>query len=274
MVLFPNCKINLGLNIIRKREDGYHDLETVFYPVGLRDAVEIIKSGQSGLENGVVYSSSGLQIAGDDTENLCVKAYNMLTKDFPQLPSVQIHLHKAIPMGAGLGGGSADGAFTLKLLNEFCALNLSDEQLIAYALQLGSDCPFFIHNKPCFATGRGELMQEVTLDLSMYTFIIVNPGIHVSTANAFSQIKPDKPRQSILDIIRQPIHFWKGQLLNDFETGVSKTHPEIACIKEQFYENGAIYASMTGSGSSVYGLFEKDMQTNFSFEPSCLVYKI
>jgi len=272
MLLFPNCKINLGLSIIRKREDGYHDLETVFYPVGLRDAVEVIKLGQG--SNGVVYSCSGLRVAGGDKDNLCVKAYGLLKKDFPELPGVKIHLHKAIPMGAGLGGGSADGAFTLRLLNEFCGLTLSDEQLMAYALQLGSDCPFFIHNKPCFATGRGEVLQEITLDLSMYTFIIVNPGIHVSTAKAFSQIRPGKPRQSILDIIHQPIHFWKEQLLNDFETGVSNTYPEIARIKEQLYANGAIYASMTGSGSSVYGLFEKNMQTNFSFEPSCLVYKI
>lgn len=274
MVLFPNCKINLGLTIIRKRADGYHDLETVFYPVGLRDAVEVIKSSDVNRESSVEFSLSGLPVLGEAADNLCVKAYHLLKKDFPELPSVQIHLHKTIPMGAGLGGGSADGTFTLKLLNHICQLNLSDHQLIGYALQLGSDCPFFITNKPCFATGRGGIMREITLDLSKYTFLIVNPGIHISTTHAFSQIAPGKSQQSIQEIIQQPVHLWKDQLLNDFEIGVSKLHPEIAQIKEQLYAKGAVYASMTGSGSAVYGLFEQENQTKFSFDPPYLVYKI
>jgi len=274
MVLFPNCKINLGLNIIRKREDGFHDLETVFYPVGLRDALEAVRFGVWDLGFGVEFSSSGLQVLGDKDDNLCVKAYQLLQKDFPELPAVQIHLHKVIPMGAGLGGGSADGAFALQLLNQVCELNLSDEQLIGYALQLGSDCPFFIRNKPCFATGRGEIMQEITLDLSMYRFVIVNPGIHVSTAHAFAKIIPHKPQRSVIEIIHQPIHSWKEQLLNDFEIAVTKQHPEIAFIKEQLYTNGAIYASMTGSGSSVYGLFEQDTPLHLSFDPTYLVYQV
>lgn len=274
MVLFPNCKINLGLNIIQKREDGFHDLETVFYPVALKDAVEVIKQSDVNRQSSIEFSQSGLTVLGEAAENICVKAYHLLKKDFPELPSVQFHLHKAIPMGAGLGGGSADGAFTLKLLNQVCQLNLSDTQLIQYALTLGSDCPFFILNKPCMATGRGEIMQEITLDLSTYTFVIVNPGIHVSTAHAFSQIIPGNPQRSIPEIIQQPLRLWKEQLVNDFENGISKQYPEIAYIKDQLYANGAVYASMTGSGSAVYGLFEQETPMRFSFQPGYLVYKI
>lgn len=261
MLLFPNAKLNLGLNIIRKREDGYHDIETVFYPVGLKDALEGIKSGigspVGGTNAGVSFSSSGLPVAGNTDDNLCVKAYHLLQKDFPGLPPIQLHLHKAIPMGAGLGGGSADGAFTLLLLDQLCQLNLSREQLIRYALELGSDCPFFIVNKPCIATGRGEQIQEIELDLSMYRFVIIHPGIHVSTASAFSQIIPAKPAQTVADIIRLPVHQWKELLVNDFERTVSQMHPEIAAIKQELYQKGAVYASMTGSGSTVFGIFEK-----------------
>jgi 4-diphosphocytidyl-2-C-methyl-D-erythritol kinase len=274
MILFPNCKINLGLHIIRKREDGYHDLETVFYPVGLKDALEIVKSGVSSLEAGVQFSSSGLQVSGDADDNLCVKAYHLLKKDFAELLSVQIHLHKAIPMGAGLGGGSADGAFALKLLNQLGGLGLSAKQMVEYALQLGSDCPFFILNKPCLATGRGEKMEEIELDLSGYTFLIVNPGIHVSTAKAFMEIIPDQPHQPIQDIIRQPIHEWKGLLVNDFESPVGKQYPEILQIRESLYAAGAVYASMTGSGSAVYGLFEKGKPIPLTFPSTYLTYQL
>jgi len=278
MVLFPNCKINLGLNIIRKRDDGYHDLETVFYPLGLQDALEGVMSGVGDSSrhrrDGVEFSSSGLEIAGEPQDNLCVKAYYLLQRDFPDLPPVQVHLHKTIPMGAGLGGGSADGAFTLKLLDKLYQLNLSIEQLCNYALQLGSDCPFFISNKPCFAMGRGEKIQEITLDLSHYTFLIVNPGIHISTANAFSGVIPKKPQKSILEIIQQPIDQWKGSLLNDFENQASKKFPEIAAVKEQLYANGALYASMTGSGSAVYGLFEREKEINLTVKSPYQIYKI
>ena len=278
MVLFPNCKINLGLNIIRKRDDGYHDLETVFYPVAIRDALEGIKSGVGSLSRdgreGVQFRSSGLEIGGEDGNNLCVKAYHLLQKDFPDLPSVQLHLHKNIPMGAGLGGGSADGAFTLKLLAKLCQLNLSIEQLNNYALQLGSDCPFFISNKPCFASGRGEKMKEIVLDLSNYTFLIVNPGIHISTADAFLGIIPKKPKISILDIVCRPVNQWKESLLNDFEIPVSKQYPQIAAIKQKLYANGATYASMTGSGSTVFGLFTKETAINLTAFSPYLVYKV
>lgn len=280
MLSFPNCKINLGLQILNKREDGYHNLATVFYPLPLKDALEVVRrddgetlsevEGSAGViersrENGVTFSSTGLPIAGDTTNNLCVKAYNLLQKDFPSLPPVLMHLHKAIPMGAGLGGGSADGAFALKLLNEKFQLGLSTQQLIDYALQLGSDCPFFIINKPCFATGRGEVMEEVELDLSAYKFAIVNPGIHVNTGWAFAQLNlsgrsehPD-PKQ----IIQQPISSWKDQLINDFEEPVCKAHPEIATIKQELYNAGAVYASMTGSGSTVFGMFKKEPELKF-----------
>lgn len=294
--LFPNCKINLGLQILNKREDGYHNLATVFYPLPLKDALEVVRrddgktlsgvEGSTGViersrENDITFSSTGLPIAGDTTNNLCVKAYNLLQKDFPSLPPMLMHLHKAIPMGAGLGGGSADGAFALKLLNEKFQLGLTDEQLIGYALQLGSDCPFFILNKPCYAKGRGEIMEPVELDLSAYKFAIVNPGIHVNTGWAFGQLnlsgrsadsstqssnsqRPDsEQRPDLKQIIQQPISTWKDQLINDFEEPVCKAHPEIANIKQQLYDAGAVYASMTGSGSTVFGIFEKEPELTF-----------
>lgn len=280
MIVFPNCKINLGLHILNKREDGYHNLETVFYPVQLRDALEVVRRDDgrqttdgthlSPITTHISFSSSGLPIAGDEANNLCIKAYRLLKKDFPSLPPVQMHLHKAIPMGAGLGGGSADGAFALKLLNEKFQLNLTNKQLIAYALQLGSDCPFFILNKPCYATGRGELLEPVQLDLSAYKFAVVNPGIHVNTGWAFGQLNlsgrsaESEQRPDLKQIIQQPISTWKQQLINDFEAPVCKAHPEIAAIKHHLYDEGALYASMTGSGSTVFGIFEKEPELKFS----------
>jgi 4-diphosphocytidyl-2-C-methyl-D-erythritol kinase len=269
MVLFPNCKINLGLNIIRKREDGYHDLETIFYPIALKDALEAIRTG----EQDIRFSSSGLAVAGNPDDNLCVKAYRLLKQDFPEIGGIEMHLHKQIPMGAGLGGGSADGAFALLLLNRLFALQLSEEQLIRYALQLGSDCPFFILNKPCFATGRGEKMQPVTLDLSAYRFLLINPGIHVSTAQAFAGIQPHQPVRSLADIIQLPASQWKELLVNDFEKNVASAYPEITNIKEELYAKGALYASMTGSGSTVYGLFEKNSHPTIESQPGWTLYQ-
>lgn len=254
MVLFPNCKINLGLHIIRKREDGYHDLETVFYPIALRDALEAIRTEKPGIQ----FTSSGLPVAGNPHDNLCVKAYHLLQKDFPELPGLQVHLHKQIPMGAGLGGGSADGAFMLQLINRLCNLELEQEQLIRYALQLGSDCPFFILNRPCFAEGRGERMQPIPLDLSGYRFVLINPGIHVSTAQAFAGISPQKPAQPITTITSLPVTEWRNRLVNDFEAHVTDLHPAIGIAKAELYAQGALYAAMTGSGSTVYGLFPKN----------------
>ena len=269
MVAFPNCKVNLGLNITGKRADGYHDLETVFYPVQLKDALEIIESRNNQLSMpNVQFSMSGLKVDGHVENNLCVKAYDILKRDFPGLPAIKMHLHKAIPMGAGLGGGSADGAFALKLLNKKFDLGLTENELIKYALQLGSDCPFFIINKPCFATGRGEKLEQINIDLTGYKFIIVHPGIHVSTALAFSQVsgrlqRPDT--YNIKKVIQQPISTWKQELRNDFEEPIFSNRPEIRKIKDQLYEYGAVYASMTGSGSAVYGIFEKDKAINLSF---------
>jgi len=205
----------------------------------------------------IEFNSTGLTIDGNSDNNLCIKAYRILKKDHPQLPSIKMHLHKAIPMGAGLGGGSADGAFTLKLLNQKFHLNLTSDQLIHYALQLGSDCPFFILNNPCFAEGRGEKLQQIDLDLSGYQFLIINPGIHINTGWAFSQIQPKVPAKQLNQIIRQPIETWKTELKNDFEDAVFQSYPEIKVIKENLYAQGAVYASMSGSGSTVFGIFEK-----------------
>lgn len=277
MINFPNCKINLGLNIIRKRTDGYHDLETVFYPLAIQDVLEIIQNDtncsistikSNELKN--EFTTSGLAIDGDSQNNLCIKAYHLLKKDFTNLPSVKMHLHKNIPMGAGLGGGSADGAFTLQLLNDKFQLGLSQEKLIDYALQLGSDCPFFIYNKPCFASSRGEKMEPMPLDLSAYSFVIINPKIHISTAWAFSHIQPQPPETSIKEIIALPITAWKNVLINDFEKPVMQEYSAIKKIKEDLYHAGAIYASMSGSGSTIYGIFEKNSAPQFLFPDSYL----
>jgi len=264
MVLFPNCKINLGLHITEKRIDGYHNIETVFYPVDLKDVLEIVPLNQSNFTESlqVDFSSSGISIPGDTANNLCIKAFQLLKKDFPNIPPIQMHLHKIIPMGAGLGGGSADGAFTLKLLNEKYKLNLSLKQLIDYAAELGSDCPFFIINQPCYATGRGEILTPISLDLSAYKFVLVHPSIHINTKWAFEQLKLSKPTISINQIIDQPIKTWKKQLVNDFESPISKQYPIIQEIKNKLYQNGAIYASMTGSGSTVFGIFPPNLTSD------------
>lgn len=219
----------------------------------------------------VEYSGSGLPVQGELSNNICIKAYQLLKQDFPDLPPVKMHLHKTIPMGAGLGGGSADGAFTLLLLNKKYILGLSEERLLQYALQLGSDCPFFIRNQPCFANGRGEIMEPIALDLSGYQFVIVNPGIHVNTAWAFSQIEPLADRPSLKENILLPIERWKEFLSNDFEIPVSKQHPEIGRIKTTLYEKGALYAAMTGSGSTVFGIFPKEAKPVLDFPPAYFV---
>ncbi|TAL45924.1 MAG: 4-(cytidine 5'-diphospho)-2-C-methyl-D-erythritol kinase [Chitinophagaceae bacterium] len=274
MIVFPNCKINLGLNIIRKRSDEYHDIETVFYPLMLKDALETIESTVNSPLSAVNFSISGVDINGKPEDNLCIKAYELLKKDFPQLPFLQLHLHKAIPTGAGLGGGSADGAFTLKLLNKKFSLGVSTEKLIDYALRLGSDCPFFIINKPSFATGRGEFLENIPLDLSTYKFVIINPGVHVNTGWAFEQITASVPAKSIKNIIRQPVETWKQELKNDFEEPVFAKHPEIKKIKDDLYNSGAIYSSMSGSGSTVYGIFKKDTAISLNFPTTYFVKEL
>lgn len=254
MVVFPNCKINLGLNILRKRDDGYHDLETCFYPVPLHDALEFIRTDAQ--HASPVFTSGGLAIDGAPDNNLCLKAWHLLKKDFPELPAVHIHLHKAIPMGAGLGGGSSDAAFMLSMLNSRFKLGIDIPQLEQYAAILGSDCAFFIRNRPCLATGRGEILTPANLDLSAYHLQLINPGIHVATGWAFSQLRPAMPRFRISDVISLPVSEWKDRLVNDFEAPVIQAWPEIGQIREKLYANGAVYAAMSGSGSTVFGLFE------------------
>jgi 4-diphosphocytidyl-2-C-methyl-D-erythritol kinase len=272
MLFFPNAKINLGLRVVRKREDGYHDIETVFYPIkGLRDALEIVHGNT---DTPVDFNMTGLPVQGDVQQNLCVKAYTLLKQDFPSLPSIQMHLHKTIPMGAGLGGGSADGAFTLRLLNQQFQLGLTQDQLIQYALQLGSDCPFFILNQPCFATGRGEIMTPIALDLSAYKFVLINPGIHVPTGWAFAQLKPATPAISCEEIVMQDPTTWQDRLINDFEPTVMETYSAIRKLKEQLYASGAVYVSMTGTGSTVYGMFKKETDlSSLSFPSEYFVHE-
>lgn len=272
MIVFPNCKINLGLHILRKRPDGFHDLETAFYPVKLQDALEIVQSSAPTAD--IEFTTSGLKIDSSNEENICVKAYHLLKKNFPEMPPIKMHLHKVIPSGAGLGGGSSDGAFTLTLLNKKFNLELNEKQLINFALQLGSDCPFFIKNQPCYATGRGEKLEEIELNLSDYKIVLVNPGIHVHTGQAFSRITPSDQRTSIREIIKQPVENWKDILKNDFEETVFKEHPEIKVIKEKLYAAGAAYVSMSGSGSSMYGLFEKTAGLQFDFSKAYFVRQI
>jgi 4-diphosphocytidyl-2-C-methyl-D-erythritol kinase len=268
LVSFPNCKINLGLRILRKRNDGYHDLETIFYPLSFFDALELIRSPQQS------FSTSGIPVDASPTDNLCVKAYELIRKDFPSLPPVKIHLHKTIPSGAGLGGGSADAAFMLRLLNRAFDLQLDDAALIQYALMLGSDCPFFIINKPCFATGRGEQLIPLSVDLSSYQIVLVNPRIHVETAKAFSDIKPAVPQKSVQQIISQAVETWKTELLNDFEAGIFVQYPPISDIKNELYQRGAVYASMSGSGSTVYGIFPKEMTIELQFPKEYFIKRL
>lgn len=268
MITFSNCKINLGLRILRKHADGYHELETVFYPVRFFDAVEAIRVN----DGDVQFSSSGIEIDASPQQNLCMKTYALLKQSY-DLPPMQLHLHKAIPSGAGLGGGSANAAFTLKLLNTKFNLGLTTERLLDLALQLGSDCPFFIINKPCIATGRGEILDRIELpQLDKYFLAIINPGIHVSTAWAFNQIKPGANPVSIKEIITQPVNSWKDVLVNDFEHAVCEAHPKIKEIKELMYARGAVYAAMSGSGSSVFGFFDEVPQIEGDYGLFTVIY--
>jgi 4-diphosphocytidyl-2-C-methyl-D-erythritol kinase len=244
------------LYITSRRADGYHNLETIFYPIPLTDALEIIENKNPGAyENPVLFSTSGMEIHNDPADNLCVKAYRLIKKDYPGLPPIQMHLHKVIPLGAGLGGGSSDGAHTPLLLNEKFNLGISTSQLLDYALQLGSDCPFFIINKPTVGRGRGEILDPIEINLKGFYLIMVNPGIHVSTREAFGSIIPRMPVLSIENFASFPVEEWKDKLSNDFEPGVFAVHPILAEIKSSLYEAGASYASMSGSGSSIFGLF-------------------
>ncbi|WKV11328.1 4-(cytidine 5'-diphospho)-2-C-methyl-D-erythritol kinase [Marivirga harenae] len=252
MLTFPNAKINLGLNINSKRADGYHNIESCFYPIPLKDSLEIIPS------KALKFSSTGLPIPGNSNDNLVLKAYHLIQSDH-DIPPVEIILHKNIPMGAGMGGGSADGAFMLTLLNKYFNLSISNEKLEDYALKLGSDCPFFIANKPKFVSGRGEVFESTKIDLSGYYLGMMFPSIHIGTAEAYSGVKPQQLAISVKDIIEKyPIEEWNEILKNDFEDGIFLKHPSLLDLKNRCYHNGAIYASMTGSGSTIFGIYSKD----------------
>ena len=251
MITFPNAKINIGLNIIEKRQDGFHNIESIFYPImDLFDVLEIIKS------NELKFTSSGITIPGNEADNLCLKAYHLIKADF-DVKLVHIHLHKVIPIGAGLGGGSADAAFTLKLLNQLFELNITDDELINYARKLGSDCAFFIKNKPVYAYGKGDEFEEIDVDLSKYEIKIEYPNIHIGTSEAYAGVNPKPSNKNIKELIKLPIKDWKNNIKNDFEYSIFPNHPQIKALKEKFYSDGAVYASMTGSGSAVFGVFEK-----------------
>jgi 4-diphosphocytidyl-2-C-methyl-D-erythritol kinase len=249
MILYPNAKINLGLNIESKRSDGYHNISSVFYPIyDCFDILEIVSS------NSFLFTSSGISIPGSN--NLCTKAYDLLKLKF-NIPAVHIHLHKKIPIGAGLGGGSSDGAFVLKGLNDLFKLNISNKTLKDLALELGADCPFFIENEPKYITGIGDLMENIKLDLSMYEIRLVDSKIHINTKNAYSNIVPKSQKLKLSELIKKPIRLWKDLITNDFEQTVFKNYPKLSKVKENLYEKGAIFSSMTGTGSTIYGLFKK-----------------
>lgn len=252
MIGFPHAKINLGLSVVSKRTDGFHELETVFYPVPFLDILEFIPAPVTSL------ISSGLFVEGESKDNLVIRAYALVKKYFPEIYPLEIHLHKSIPSGAGFGGGSSDAAFMLKLLNEYFRLQIAPEKLKSFALELGSDCPFFLQSSACFATGRGEKLEPVPVDLSDFSILLIHPEIHISTAWAFSRIKPGGERFSVKEWVSGPVSQWRDRLRNDFEIPVFQQYPELEEIKTQLYDAGAVYASMTGSGSGLYGIFEKN----------------
>ena len=251
-----NAKLNLGLQIVRKRPDGYHDLQTVFIPTDFyTDTLELLPHSGD-----LLFDVKSAEDLGDPYNNLCVKAYRLLQCDYG-IEGVEIRLHKGIPTGAGLGGGSADAAFTLKALTDIFQLPISKEKMEEYALQLGSDVPFFLYNQPMYATGRGEVMTPIDLDLSAYRLKIVKPDIHVSTKEAYAGITPQESDVFLPQVLQQPIETWKDVVTNDFEKTVFAKHPELEEIKESFYRDGALYASMSGSGSAIFSIFPKNHAT-------------
>ena len=268
MLVFPNAKINIGLNVTRKREDGYHDIESVFYPISLCDALEAVKDENG---EGITFTSSGIPIPGDGNDNLCVKAYHLIKKDYP-LPAMKAHLHKVIPIGAGLGGGSSDAAFFIKLINDVCEVGLAWGELHHYARQLGSDCSFFITNKPVMAEGKGDQYERIDLDLSGYWIVLVYPPVHISTADAYAGVKPEAASYPLEEtVLNRPVEEWGDIVHNDFEDSIFPKYPLIKEIKEKLYASGALYASMSGSGSSVYGIFKERKEMKEMFE-GCFVW--
>jgi len=268
MICFPNAKINLGLNIVSKRNDGYHNLETVFYPVGINDALEIIVREDQERDS---FIESGIKTDANPDNNLVMKALRLMREHY-NFPSLEVRLLKKIPFGAGLGGGSADASFMLRLLNDTFSLNVSDEDLASLAVKLGADCPFFIYNRSVFATGIGEIFEEVNLSLKDYWFVLVKPDIHVSTKDAFSEIIPQRPELSLNEIIKFPVSSWKSLMVNDFEKSVFAKYPQIEDTKNSLYDKGALYASMSGSGSSVFGIFKEEVSISENHYTDCFVW--
>lgn len=274
MIVFPKAKINLGLNVVERRPDGYHNLETVFYPLPLCDALEVTQMDEQfpsavccdlKVTSRLTSHASNQFDTGDEQRNLVVRAYNMLKDEFPRMPRVHAHLYKAIPTQAGMGGGSSDCASMLMLLNNMFGLGLGDSELIERAARLGADCPFFILSRPAYAEGIGERLQPVDLSLAGYHMVVVCPSIPVSTKEAFSLIHPEKPSKNCLDVVRQPLATWCDELHNDFEQSVFALHPEISDIKQRLYQLGAVYAAMSGSGSAVFGIFRDAIDPSTDF---------
>lgn len=268
MICFPNAKINLGLNIVSKREDGYHNLETVFYPIMIKDALEIIVSERQEQDS---FIESGIKTGASVENNLVMRALRLMRTHY-DIPFLDVHLLKKIPSGAGIGGGSADAAFMLKLLRNKFSLDATDAQLAILAAQLGADCPFFIYNRPAFASGIGEVLENIDLSLEGYYLILVKPDIYVSTKDAFALINPSQAEISLKEIIKKPVSEWRDLMVNDFEKSIFVKHPAIEQIKLKLYALGAMYASMSGSGSSVYAIFNKktDLKHHFS---DCYVWE-
>jgi 4-diphosphocytidyl-2-C-methyl-D-erythritol kinase len=253
MVVFPQAKINLGLHVLFKREDGFHEIETCFYPVPLTDVLEAVPSDE------FKFSQTGLEIPGKPDTNLCVRAFEQLRAEYNISP-VHIHLHKIIPMGAGLGGGSSDGAWMLKLLNDLFSLGLDSEKLKHFAAQLGSDCPFFIDGTPAIGKGTGTTLSPAEIQLTGTFIRLIHPRIHVSTADAYGALTPVKNRVSVQELLLRSPATWKENLVNDFSAPIYARHPRIGQIENQLYEQGAFYACMSGSGSAVFGLFDHEPQ--------------
>ncbi len=261
MVTFPPSKINLGLQILSKRTDGYHNISTCFYSFPWTDVLEILPF------NSLTFRQTGLAIPGNAEDNLCLKAYHILKEDF-KIDTVQIHLHKNIPTGAGLGGGSSDAAHTIRLLNALFELDLSAERIMQYASRIGSDCAFFIQDRPMLGSGRGELLELANINLKGYYIVVLVPAVHVSTAEAYNGVTPHIPDSELHELIGMRIAEWRDRLVNDFEMSIFQKYPMLQQLKEKLYSNGAVYASMSGSGSSVFGIFEKEIESKNLFRDS------
>lgn len=260
MLTFSSPKINLGLQILNKRPDGFHNLQSVFYPIkNWEDTLEIAENSDFS------FTQSGLKIPGKTEDNLVVRAYNLLKKTY-NLPNIKIHLHKTIPCGAGLGGGSSNAVSMLELINSFFDLQIDEKKLFNFALELGSDCPFFLKKKPQKVEGRGEILSDINLDLSAYYITLIFPDLQISTAEAFQNLSLLSPKkESFFSIFDQPIETWKEDLINDFEKNIFLKYPILEEIKTKMYQNGAVYASMSGTGSVIYGIFKEKKSINIGF---------